>query len=317
MKLRCKEGDLAAVIYDTPPCAANIGRIVEVRGPVKHNFHLGLSCWLVKPVSSSPYIEESFHFNRVQAKVVDWQDKLEHPDAWLVPLPKLEDEGDEAMEPTDAKSARKMKVAKKEPGPVPVTSLAYRPSGYFGIADVETELLSKVKGVARRSALREILEQGQLTDIPEALTRASLTGSERSASGRIHPVFMGGEYLETAKRGEIEIARISIKSTTYDVTSVYARRSGKRIHYRVVDEYGSETFNGRSTRTSLRPLTMGQLIAFFLGAWNLCNCLECNFEDDVVAMLEFFDGESEFYPCFDSALRKLVKERFPLREDSE
>jgi hypothetical protein len=60
MQLSCKEGDLAVVIDDTPPCAGNIGRIVEVRGPVEHNFR-GLPCWLIKPVSPSPYIAEYFY----------------------------------------------------------------------------------------------------------------------------------------------------------------------------------------------------------------------------------------------------------------
>jgi hypothetical protein len=43
------------------------------------------------------------------------------------------------------------------------------------------------------------------------------------------------QYLPTVKEDEVEIARICIESTTYDVTSVYAKRSGRRIHYRVVD----------------------------------------------------------------------------------
>ena len=29
---RCKDGDIAVIIYDTPSCSDNIGRFVEVRG---------------------------------------------------------------------------------------------------------------------------------------------------------------------------------------------------------------------------------------------------------------------------------------------
>ena len=58
------------------------------------------------------------------------------------------------------------------------------------------------------------------------------------ALGRIHPAFMGGEYLPDLSQDEVKIARITIASTTQDVTSVYARRGKNRIHYRVVDEYG-------------------------------------------------------------------------------
>jgi hypothetical protein len=122
---------------------------------------------------------------------------------------------------------------------------------------------------------------------------------------------MGGEYLPRRKTGEVEIARISIKSTTFDVTALYARPMGKRIAYRVVDEYSGDTLAQPNTRTSLRPLTMGQMIRFFLRAWDLMAVLEGNFEDGTEDMLDFFDAESEFYPCFDETLREIVETRFP------
>jgi hypothetical protein len=121
---------------------------------------------------------------------------------------------------------------------------------------------------------------------------------------------MGGEYLPNRHQQEVEIARIAIQSTTGDVTSVYARPVGKRIAYRIVDEYEGSTLSGRSERTSNKPLTMGQLMDFFLCAWDLCECLTCNFDSDLAGMLDFFTGESEFYPCFDEALRVLVWRRF-------
>ena len=48
---------------------------------------------------------------------------------------------------------------------------------------------------------------------------------------------MGGEYLPPLRKGEVEIARISLESTTADQISVRARRVGERIRYRIVDEY--------------------------------------------------------------------------------
>jgi hypothetical protein len=60
---------------------------------------------------------------------------------------------------------------------------------------------------------------------------------------------------------------------------------------------------------------MGQMIKFFLGAWDLCGCLECNYENDVDGMLDFFDGESQFYPCFDPSLRQIVGKRFAIPKD--
>ena len=35
MNLRCKDGDLAVVVGDFPGCEGNIGRIVQVKGPVR------------------------------------------------------------------------------------------------------------------------------------------------------------------------------------------------------------------------------------------------------------------------------------------
>ena len=45
-----------------------------------------------------------------------------------------------------------------------------------------------------------------------------------------------GPALAGHSRG-VEIARIQIYSTTGDTAAVYARRVGRRIRYRVVDEY--------------------------------------------------------------------------------
>ena len=98
------------------------------------------------------------------------------------------------------------------------------------------------------------------------MTTPELETLDRQVFGRMHPMFMGGEYLPKIKPKEVEIARISIQSTTYDVTVLYARQVGKRIHYRVVDEYEGDTLQQPSTRTSIKPLTMGAMIDFFISA---------------------------------------------------
>ena len=199
--------------------------------------------------------------------------------------------------------------------PVSATSLHYRPRDYFGRHDLQTTLLTQVKGTVRRNALREALDEGQILQVPDGIKSAALSELARQYAGSLHPSFMGGEYLPTVSKAEIEIARIRINSTTGDVTSVYARLVGRRIAYRVVDEYEGDTLAEPNRRTSNQPLTMGQLIEFFLGAWDLYVCLDCNFEGDLEEMLGFFEGESEFYPYFDSELRRLVREKFPPRVD--
>jgi hypothetical protein len=54
--------------------------------------------------------------------------------------------------------------------------------------------------------------------IPDFLAQSALSDSDRQALGRIHPAFMGGEYLPDLAQSEVMIARITIASTTQDVT---------------------------------------------------------------------------------------------------
>ena len=107
---------------------------------------------------------------------------------------------------------------------------------------------------------------------------------------------------------EVKIARIQIDSSTFEVTSVYARRGAApgTIDYRIVDEYEGDTLNGPCTMTSAQPLSLLELVMFFLGGWNLLAVLDMNFEGDVSGMLGFFRGSSDFYPEFDQCLRDFV-----------
>ena len=50
MAWRCKHGDLAIIINETPQCRANIGLIVQVRGPMQYIDFLNLQGWRVKPI---------------------------------------------------------------------------------------------------------------------------------------------------------------------------------------------------------------------------------------------------------------------------
>jgi len=189
---------------------------------------------------------------------------------------------------------------------VPASSKAYRPRDYFGRHDLEAELMTRVKGTLRRKLLREALESGNIDQVPPCACETSLDESSRQMIGRIHPLYMGGEYLPKVKSDEVEIARISIQSTTGDVVCLYARRVGSRIAYRMADEYEGSTLESPSTRTSMRPLTMGEMMAFFLTSWNLFTCLDWNYDKDLKGKLGFFSAESEYSPYFDDALREQV-----------
>ena len=189
--------------------------------------------------------------------------------------------------------------------------LESRPPSYFWPIGAEKQLLTHIKGAARRAALQQFIDDGQLAEIPAFLAEAKLSEEERTTIGRIHPRFMGGEYLPDQEDGEVAIARIEIDSTTYDVTSVYALLDGFTIRYRVVDEYGGSTLSGPSELESKQPLTLGELEEFFLGAWPLLEVLENNFGNDTEGMLGFFRAYSEFYPQLDSLLRQRVLTAYP------
>ena len=130
-------------------------------------------------------------------------------------------------------------------------------------------------------------------------------------------MMMGGNYLPAEEDGEVEIARIEIASTTFDVTCVFARSHNGNIRYRVVDEYEGDTLSEAFEMTSDKPLTLGELTDFFLTGWPLVDVLEMNFDDDLESALGFFEAKSEFYPDLDRLCRQRVIEAFPVLSDED
>ena len=188
--------------------------------------------------------------------------------------------------------------------------LEFRPRGYFRPQALDRFLATKVKNEMLRRRLEALLDEGDLEEVHALLGSSGLSTDDQRAFERLHPMFMGGNYLPDTGEGEVEIARIAIDSTTCDVTSVYARPGKGCIRYRVVDEYGGDTLSGRTTRVSKRPLTLGELAGFFLSAWPLLEVLETNYEGDLEGQLGFFSATSAFYPEFDAHCRQRVREQF-------
>ena len=105
MSLRCKAGDLALVIYDELGCESNIGRAVEVRGPVQTNPRLGLQCWLIRAAGSNRRWRVVRNPAQARTEAVSWKSRVEHPDAWLLLIPPAaepESEENAAPEERDA-----------------------------------------------------------------------------------------------------------------------------------------------------------------------------------------------------------------------
>jgi hypothetical protein len=178
-----------------------------------------------------------------------------------------------------------------------VVDLDFRPAGYFWPLDLATHLLATVKGAERRKHIQTLIDANRLDLLEDLVAKSSLAPEVRRATGRIHPWFMGGEYLPDQMPGEVEIARVTLASTTQDVVSVRARKGKNRIRYRIVDEYEGETLTERRERTSTRPLTLGQLIDFLDGAWSIRDVVTGNeMECDLERMRWFVTVSSPFYP---------------------
>src|SRR5450755_1125443 len=95
---------------------------------------------------------------------------------------------------------------------IPGIDLNYRPRCYFWALDTNVLLPSGISGATRGELFRARIEAG--VTIHDGLDAAVLDEAMRRAWGRIHPANMGGEYLPPLRKGEVEIARISLESTT-------------------------------------------------------------------------------------------------------
>ena len=156
--------------------------------------------------------------------------------------------------------------------------------------------------------IRDFFIEGSLEALCDELLPDTLDQAVRDSIGKIHPSFMGGEYLPNYARSEVEIARIELRSTTSDVISIRARPRGKRIDYSVCDEYESEF--RLPQKTSNHPFSLLELICFldavehgqadpswnrfgFVLSYNQCN-LECG--ADLETLEDFTRVGSDFYP---------------------
>ena len=196
--------------------------------------------------------------------------------------------------------------------------LTYRPD-YWRPSDPISQIIANVKGEARRQMILDVLEGRHLltppgADLPPEMLADTLSNEDRTAWGRFHPHFMGGEYLPDYRRGELEIARIVLASTTMDVVSVRARRSRDlRIHFRVVDEYNTVfVFYPGSAKV---PLTLGQMISLLdsirskedePGHGFITWIRECNYDfdrDDPRSVAHFVTVASPFYRLLEPFFR--------------
>ncbi len=109
----------------------------------------------------------------------------------------------------------------------------FRPESYDLPANLLQAILADVQGTARRAIIRHLEARGQLSDLPAAQLQQLLDGQRCDSSAAIHPTFMGGEYLPSFEKNEVEIARIELESTTADVISIRAKIGADLICYSI------------------------------------------------------------------------------------
>jgi hypothetical protein len=142
----------------------------------------------------------------------------------------------------------------------------YRPNTYWPEALDQEQLLSRIQGESRRSIARNVLAEEGFAGLNAFLARETLDDEDRREWGLVHPHCMGGEYLPQMGVEDVEIARISLASTTGDQISIRASHAGEKIRYSVCDEY--ESNYELAFTESVQPLTLGELIALIDGSRN-------------------------------------------------
>jgi hypothetical protein len=185
--------------------------------------------------------------------------------------------------------------------------LTFRPASYFRPQRLTDQVTSKITGSVRRRLVQEALDAGE--DVPPALLEGTLDEETLDAITGFHPALLGGEFLPRQQRGEVEIARISLESTTSDQVVLRARRSGARLRYTVEDEYEGEYVDpAYRPRSSTRPLTLGQLVSLIDSAYDVFDVIRMNLDggSDVRDMASFVAVTSEFYPQLESLYERRI-----------
>jgi hypothetical protein len=94
MTWRCKHGDLAVIINETPQCRGNIGLIVQVRGPLAHIGILNLYGWRIKPIHNKKVLVQIYKDTDAEFQTIFWKYPRRIPDAWLLPIRPTDDDLD-------------------------------------------------------------------------------------------------------------------------------------------------------------------------------------------------------------------------------
>jgi hypothetical protein len=198
--------------------------------------------------------------------------------------------------------------------------LEFRPSDRLFPMTAEKLLLSRVKGTWRREVLTMAVAEDYLNEIDPFFTQVSLDNEERRARAAVHPTLMGGEYLPDFEEGEVEVARIDLRSVTADAISIRLRHLPIGFAYRVVDEYMDENESGLLESPTVllaeRPLTLAQFGEFAIRVSRLKEICDTDRFDSVDEAQGFVSASSEFYPEFAAYVDAVIAELHPASDSN-
>ena len=126
---------------------------------------------------------------------------------------------------------------------------------------------------------------------------------------------MGGEYLPDLEEGELEMARLSLRSVTADVISIRLRRTEDGFVYRIVDEYMDQDPNGLldepTTIVVDQPLTMKDFGAFVVQVSRMDHWCDPESHETEEEAQDFVVATSEFYPEFGDYIAEAISLNYP------
>ena len=138
--------------------------------------------------------------------------------------------------------------------------MEFRPVSYWGLNTLSVHLLSSIKKEETRQRIKEFINNyGEQKLTNENFTKNKLNEEERVIIKRIEPHYSIEENTDN-KNDEInvEIARLTMKSTLGDYISFRAKKNNNKITYSILDEYQG-IFN-LSIKSSKRPLSFKEII---------------------------------------------------------
>lgn len=180
--------------------------------------------------------------------------------------------------------------------------MKFRPDTYWYWPN---EISPNIKCDLRRRALKNAMKSGELERMEPADFRDS-------ASLKRPPSFISGEYLDDCLPGEVEIARVTVRSrhddapgmsgSAIEVSSIRARPDNDGIRYRIVMEnMDPEPRSKADPEWTKNPLTLEELIDFMYVAdlveyWWYPSC-----EGPREIPYAFASIRSEYYPQLERA----------------